>query len=91
MKPDIKTAMANLIKEARAKIPFNLSFSGNCEGRCEECSEKLLEYLDIDLLDWEARLKRGDTPTLTELGRLGRACTEVHAIMQKKGLIKGTT
>ena len=91
MKSDVKTAMENLIKETRAKIPFNLSFSGNCEGRCDECPEKLLEYLDIDLLNWEERLKRGDKPTMTDLVVLGKTCQEVYDIMKKKGLIHITT
>ena len=45
MKPDTKTAMENLIKEARGKIPFKLSMDGNCEGRCDVCPFKLLEFL----------------------------------------------
>lgn len=88
MKPDVRTAMENLIKEAREKIPFNLSFDGNCEGRCDECPYKLLEFLDIDLSDWESRLKRGDIPNLGDVHTLARSCKEIYAILQKKGFIK---
>ena len=80
--------MENLIKEARGKIPFNLSFDGYCEGRCDECPEKLLEFLDINLLNWESRLKRGDVPNLGDVHALARDCEEVYAILEKKGLVK---
>ncbi|MCB9771550.1 MAG: hypothetical protein H6754_03285 [Candidatus Omnitrophica bacterium] len=88
MKPDIKTAMQHLIKEARAKIPFNLSFSGHCEGRCDECPEKLIEVLDIDLSDWDLRLKRGYDVKSEDLYKLARECKEIYAILQDKGFVK---
>lgn len=80
--------MEHLIKEAREKIPFNLSFDGNCEGRCDECPYKLIEFLDWDLKDWELRLKRGDVPTIGELHMLGRSCQELYDILKKQGHIK---
>lgn len=80
--------MENLIKEAREKIPFDISFDGHCEGRCDECPEKLLEFLDIDLSGWESRLKRGDTPDLGDVHTLARDCKEIYAIVRKKGLGK---
>ncbi len=88
MKPNAKVAMENLIKEAREKIPFDISFDGHCEGRCDECPEKLLEFLDIDLSGWESRLKRGDTPDLGDVHTLARDCKEIYAIVRKKGLGK---
>lgn len=86
VKPDPKTAMENLIREARKRLPFGMSFDGHCEGRCDECPEKLLEFLDMTLCDWEARLRNGIAPTLGELHELGRECREVHDILQKKGV-----
>lgn len=79
--------MENLIREAREKIPFNLSFDGNCEGRCDECPYKLMEFLDLDLKDWDLRLKRGDVPTLGELHTLGRSCQELCDVLKKEGYI----
>ena len=87
-KSDTKTAMGDLIKEARAKIPFDLSFDGFCEGRCDECPEKLLEFLDINLSDWESKLKNGIIPSLGDVHTLARDCKEVYSILVKKGLVK---
>ena len=80
--------MENLIKEARKKIPFNLSFSGNCEGRCEECPYKLLEYLDMDLCNWEFRLKKGDVPGIGNVYALASDCKRIYAILLKQGFVK---
>ncbi|MDE2214373.1 MAG: hypothetical protein KGJ95_03545 [Candidatus Omnitrophica bacterium] len=88
MKPDVKTAMEDLIKDARGKIPFNLSFSGNCEGRCEECPYKLLEYLDMDLCSWENRLKKGEIPSAANLYALASDCKRIYAILLKQGLVQ---
>lgn len=87
-KPNTTAAMANLIREAREKIPFQLSFDGHCEGRCDECPEKLLEFLDMDLSGWESRLKRGEVPNLGDVHTLAEACKEVYSILQKKGFVK---
>jgi hypothetical protein len=87
MKPNTKVAMEKLIKEARQKIPFNLSLDGNCEGRCDECPFKLLEFLDIELSDWESRLKRGDIPNLGDVHTMGRSCQEIYDILQNKGFV----
>jgi len=91
VKPDTKVAMENLIREARKEIPFNLSFDGHCEGRCDECPEKLLEFLDIDLSGWESRLNNGDIPNLGDVHTLARDCKEIYAILRKKGFIKECT
>lgn len=80
--------MEHLIKEARAKIPFGLSFDGFCEGRCDECPEKLLEFLDIELLDRESRLKRGEIPSAADIGTVDKMCKDVYSILQEKGLAK---
>ena len=88
MKPDVKTAMANLIKEARERLPFYFHFESDCEGRCEECPFKLMEFLDMDLSDWEYKLKRGYTPNLDDIHRLGQDCKEIHNLLLKKGFLK---
>jgi len=87
-KPNTRAAMANLICEARKRLPFDLSFAGNCEGRCDECPFKLLEFLDMGLSHWESRLERGDTPNLGDVHRLGAECQEVHAILSAQNLVR---
>ncbi len=88
MKPTTKVAMENLIKEARERIPFHLTFSGNCEGRCEECPFKLLEYLDMDLCNWESRLKKGEVPSAADLYALASDCKRIYSILSKQGIVE---
>ncbi len=88
MKPRTKVAMESLIEQARQKIPFNLSFDGFCEGRCDECPEKLLEFLDVELSDWEFKLKSGVIPNLGEVHSLAKDCKDVYDILHKKGLVR---
>lgn len=87
-KPDTRTAIAEMIQEARRRLPFETSFVRDCEGRCEECPFKLLEFLELELATWEARLGGGEVPSLGDVHRLGRDCTEVHALLQALNLAR---
>ncbi len=53
MKPGTRIAMANIIEEARKKIPLHLSIAGDCVGRYDECAQKRLEFLITEINDWE--------------------------------------
>ena len=86
MKPNTKTAVASLVREAREKLPFQLSFDGCCEGRCEDCAFKLLEFLDMELTYWDHRLRRGDTPSLRDVHALAHDCLRVYEVVRAQGL-----
>lgn len=83
-KPRTEVAMADLIREARQKIPFHLSFDGYCVGECDRCPQKLLEVLDTDLSVWETRLNKGVIPSLGDVHTLAKNCKEVYDILQNK-------
>ena len=86
-KPHTTDDMAGLIRQAREKISFNLSFDGYCVGECDRCPEKLLEFLDMELSGWEARLKEGETPNLGDVHGLARSCKEVYDILEEHGFV----
>lgn len=88
MEPDTKIVMAALIKEVRQKIPFNLSLNSDCEGRCDMCPFKRLEFLDMELSGWEERLKRGESPSPKDVEDVSRNYHEVYAILKKERLLK---
>jgi hypothetical protein len=83
--------MEGLIKEARVTLPFNMVFTGHCEGRCDECPEKLLEFLDIEILHWQSRLKANVAPAAQDVDTVRKMYAQVYGILQKKGLIKRCT
>jgi len=87
MDPDLRTELENLITETRAKIPFHLSFDGACIGDCEECPEKLMEYLSGELSLWESRLQKGQVPKMEDIAILSKDVQKIYSILQNKGLV----
>ena len=89
MKPDTSTAMRHLIAQVRAAIPFDAPQSRVCTGNCEGCSQKLLDFLEGELDDWERRLASGERPGLADLSRLARISRKVHGVLERNGLVEG--
>ena len=89
MKPDTSTAMRQLIAQVRAAIPFDAPQSRVCNGACEGCSQKLMDFLEGELDDWERRLASGARPGLADLSRLARVSRKVHGVLERNGLVGG--
>jgi hypothetical protein len=87
VKPDTRTAMRGLIAEVRAAMPFGLPEAERCTGACDGCSQKLLDYLEGELLAWEQRLAGGTKPTLADLSRLAKTSKQIYAVLQRNGLV----
>ncbi len=87
MKPDTYTAMNNLIQQVRTVIPFDLPEAYVCAGKCNGCSMKLMEFLDMELLDWETRLENGDKPNFGDLHRLAKISTKIYKVLDRNQLI----
>lgn len=87
MKPRADQAMAELINRARREIPFKMSFDGFCVGRCDECPEKLLEFLDVELSEWEYRLQNGAMPKLGDVTTVAVHCKKVFEVLEENGLV----
>lgn len=87
MKPDTRTAMRRLIAQVRDAIPFDGPEARTCTGLCTGCSVKLLDYLDAQLSDWEARLGAGEQPSLADLSRLGTTSRKVYRALAANGLV----
>ena len=84
-KPGTRVAMARLIGQVRAALPFAADPDRLCNGECRGCALKLLEYLDGELQTWEGRLAAGETPRLGDLHRLGRTARKVHDALERSG------
>lgn len=87
-KPDTRTAMAELIAEVRATMPFGAPEAVICSDHCAGCSKKLLEFLDTRVDDWEHRLADGDTPTFGDLHGLARSSRKIHKVLKRNGLVE---
>lgn len=87
MKPDTTTAMQSLINEVRFSIPFELPMSELCSGICHGCAKKLIDFLDMELGDWEQRLQQGEKPGLGDINKLARTSQKIYRALQKNQLV----
>ncbi|WP_305857358.1 hypothetical protein [Balneatrix alpica] len=87
MKPRTVLAMQQLIKQVRQAVPFETPVSVLCTGVCHGCSKKLLDYLDLELLEWEQRLSQGEVPSLGDIQRLGKTSQKIYRVLAKNGLV----
>jgi hypothetical protein len=88
-KPDTRTAMQNLIDEVRQIIPFDTAETVMCadDTSCHGCSMKLLEYLSMELENWQQRMDDGEIPNFADLAKLGRSSKAVYKTLQKNKLV----
>lgn len=85
-RPDPGRAMAALIAQIRATLPFDIPAAELCRGPCVGCPKKLLEFMELALADWQAELDAGDVPSLGELQRRGRQAKKVARALAANGL-----
>ncbi|SEF64494.1 hypothetical protein [Marinobacterium lutimaris] len=91
-KPDTRAAMQALISQAREKLPFTLPEAQLCDGICNGCSKKLLDYADAELDDWQARIDTGEVPRLGDLEKLGRTLRKIYRVIERNVLLpQGST
>jgi hypothetical protein len=87
MKPCTRIAMQDLINEVRQHIPFELSLADTCSDNCNGCSVKLLEFLDMELNDWQRRLDQHETPNFGDIKRLANMSKKIYKALQKNCLV----
>ena len=88
MKPDTSTAMQNLIDEVRATMPFDAGEAQLCADSCKGCSLKSLEFLDMELQDWDQKLKNGVKPSFGDIHKMGKTSKKIYMVLKKNGLIE---
>ncbi len=86
-KPDTHTAMHHLIGQVRGAFPFQAPDSRLCQLECRGCSKKLLEFLEQQVEDWEARLQAGDKPTLGDIDKLAKLAKKIHGALKKNAVV----
>ncbi len=79
--------MGELIAQIKTTIPFDLPESYICSGRCNGCSLKLLDFLELQLEEWEDRLLTGEQPNFGDLKKLARIARQVHRVMDRNDLL----
>ena len=86
-KPTTTEAMRGLIQEVKIALPLDLSPVEVCSDECKGCSIKLIEYIAMELENWEYRLDDGDIPNFRDLNRLARSSKKIYSALLKNGLV----
>lgn len=78
--------MQDLITEIRRTLPFDAAEAQVCQGPCDGCSLKLLNFLDSELDGWQQRLNDGEKPGFKELSGLLKTARKVRKVIERNGL-----
>jgi hypothetical protein len=87
VKPKTPVAMQQLIQQVRETLPFGMPESQLCADECKGCSLKLLEFLDLELMDWEDRLEKGEVPSLGDVQRMAKISLKIRAVLERNGVL----
>lgn len=79
--------MQHLIQQVRETLPFGTPQGYVCADECKGCSLKLLEFLDLELMDWEDRLQQGEVPGLRDVQRMARISRKIYKVLDKNGVL----
>ena len=83
MKPNTTQAMTDLIIQIKSTLPLGENIA--CTGQCKICPEKLIEYISMELENWEYRLETGDIPNFKDLSKLAKSGQKIYTALEKKG------
>lgn len=87
MKPKTPLAMQQLIQQVRETLPFATPQGYVCADECKGCSLKLLEFLDLELMEWEERLQQGEVPGLGDIQRIAKISRKIYTVLKKNGVL----
>lgn len=93
-KPDLTTAMQQLLVEVKATLPLYEPATFVCgitNTDCQGCPKKLLEMVDAEVSFWEHALKNGRTPKFDEIRRFGKLCLSVKRSLIRNKIIVADT
>jgi hypothetical protein len=79
--------MQQLIQQVREALPLGTPQGYVCADECRGCSLKLLEFIVLELMDWEDRLQQGEVPGLGEVQRMAKMSCKVYAVLERNGAI----
>ena len=90
MKPKANIVMVDIIQQIRANFPFEINEEELCAETCSYgCPKKLLEYMDMEITEWEKRLEKGEIPNLNDIKNLSKTSQKIYTILEKNNLVNG--
>ncbi len=88
MKPNTTVAMQQLIEQIRTALSMDHINNEICTGQCKVCPTKLVEYINMELENWEYRLQNGEIPNFKDLSKLAKTSHKVYKALDSRGLLE---
>lgn len=89
MKPKTDVVMINIIQQIRETFPFELSEEELCADTCSYgCTKKLLEYIQMEVTQWEQRLEVGEMPNFRDIQKLSKTGMKIYRVLERNNLVK---
>ena len=87
MKPSTTVAMHQLIEQIRSAMPLTADSDDLCRDseNCHLCALKLIEFLNMELDDWERRLADQEIPNFGDLNKLAKTAQKIQNALKKGG------
>ncbi|WP_434362331.1 hypothetical protein NF212_18905 [Parasalinivibrio latis] len=88
-KPDLKSAMLQLIGQVKDELPLYESDTFYCgpDNNCIGCPKKLMELVDTEVCYWESAIERGIIPKFDEIRLFGKLCKNVRRGLVRNGIL----
>lgn len=88
MKPRTDVVMLNIIQQIKDTFPFSLTEDELCGDTCSNgCAKNLLEYLYMEITDWEERLKDGYIPNFKDIQKITKTSKKIYRALEKNNLV----
>ena len=88
MKPRTDVVMADIIHKIKDTFPFSLSEEELCGDTCSYgCALKLLEYMSMEIAEWEERLEDGYIPNFKDIQKITKTSKKIYKVLEKNNLV----
>lgn len=90
MKPKTDVVMGNMIQQVKESFPFDISEEELCAVTCSHgCPKKLMEYMQMEIADWEQRLEQGEIPNFADVKKFSKTGLKIYRVLAKNDLVGG--
>jgi hypothetical protein len=87
VKPDTTTAMRGLIAQIKTTLPLDSVVSDFCSDTCSGCSLKLVDFLALEIDEWEYKISQLIVPNFKDIDRLAKMANKIRAVLIQNKLL----
>ena len=92
MKPRTDVVMSDIIHKIKDTFPFSMGEEELCGDTCSHgCALKLLDFLYMEVTDWEERLEDGYIPNFKDIQKITKTSKKIYRALEKNNLVGSNT